>query len=87
MTSELGNKKPKLAEAESAPKLPPCSRHDANVIVCENEARMHAVLSVARAFNEPYVPFKILFVEGMMRCITLMGIWMGSTEPAPSKFR
>lgn len=65
LTSDLGNKKPKLAE-ESAPKLPLRSQHDANVIVCENEARMHAVLSVARAFNEPYVPFKILFVEGMM---------------------
>lgn len=64
---ELGKsaKKPKVAE-EFTPKSPRCSQHDANVIVCENEARMQAVLSVARAFNEPYVPFKILFVEGMM---------------------
>ena len=39
---------------------------DPDVIVCENEARMKAVLNTARAFNEPYVPFKILFIEGML---------------------
>jgi hypothetical protein len=40
---------------------------DADIIVCENEARMQAVLDIARQFNEPYVPFKILFVEGMLQ--------------------
>jgi hypothetical protein len=40
---------------------------DADIIVCENEARMQAVLNIARQFNEPYVPFKILFVEGMLQ--------------------
>lgn len=39
----------------------------ADIIVCENEARMQAVLDIARQFNEPYVPFKILFVEGMLQ--------------------
>ena len=39
---------------------------DTEVIVCENEARMKVVLDTARAFDQPYVPFKILFVEGML---------------------
>ncbi|KAL3784152.1 hypothetical protein ACHAWO_006366 [Cyclotella atomus] len=39
---------------------------DSDIIVCENESRMKAVLSTARAFNQPYVPFKILFIEGML---------------------
>ena len=39
---------------------------DPTVIVCENEARMKAVLDIARTFDEPYVPFKILFIEGML---------------------
>ena len=40
---------------------------ETDIIVCENEARMNAVLDIARQFNEPYVPFKILFVEGMLQ--------------------
>ena len=39
---------------------------DMNLIVCETEARMRVVTNVARALGEPYVPFKILFVEGIM---------------------
>ncbi|CAB9515177.1 expressed unknown protein [Seminavis robusta] len=39
---------------------------DSDVIVCENEARMNAVCDVARSLNEPYVPFKVLFVEGVL---------------------
>ena len=31
---------------------------DADVIVCENEARMKVVLQTARQFDQPYVPFK-----------------------------
>lgn len=39
---------------------------DMDVIVCENEARMKAVMDVARLLNEPYVPFQMLFVEGVL---------------------
>jgi hypothetical protein len=39
---------------------------DSDIIVCENESRMKAVLNTARAFNQPFVPFKILFIEGML---------------------
>lgn len=41
-----------------------CVGFDKDVIVCENEARMKSVLNVSKVFNEPYVPFKIVFVEG-----------------------
>lgn len=36
------------------------------VIVCENEARTTVVAKVARELDLPFVPFKILFVEGHM---------------------
>ena len=37
-----------------------------DIIVCESEARMLAVCSCAKALGEPYVPFKLLFVEGIL---------------------
>ncbi|KAL3937273.1 MAG: hypothetical protein SGARI_002183, partial [Bacillariaceae sp.] len=40
---------------------------DKEVIVCESEARMRAVASVAASLGEPYVPFKMLFVEGELK--------------------
>jgi len=39
---------------------------DMYLIVCETEARMRAVANVATALGEPYVPFKLLFVEGLL---------------------
>ena len=40
---------------------------DSSLIVCESEARMHAVANVARALGENhYVPFRMLFVEGVL---------------------
>jgi len=39
---------------------------DKLVIVCENEARMRVVADVARQLQTPYVPFKIMFVEGVL---------------------
>ena len=39
---------------------------DMSLVICETEARMHVVTNVARALGEPYVPYKILFVEGIM---------------------
>ena len=39
---------------------------DPDIIVCENEARMHAVANVAHMLGEPFVPFKIAFVEGLI---------------------
>ncbi len=35
-----------------------------DIIVCENEARMKAVANIAKSMNEPFVPFKMAFVEG-----------------------
>ncbi|KAL9185543.1 hypothetical protein ACHAXT_003320 [Thalassiosira profunda] len=41
---------------------------DMDLIVCETEARMHAVRNVAEALGETrYVPFKLLFVEGVFQ--------------------
>lgn len=37
---------------------------DLDLIICETEARMRAVANVTAALDEPYVPFKMLFVEG-----------------------
>ena len=37
-----------------------------NLIICETEARMRAVADVATVLDEPYVPFRMLFVEGVM---------------------
>ena len=37
---------------------------DMDLIICETEARMRAVANVTAALDEPYVPFKMLFVEG-----------------------
>jgi hypothetical protein len=40
---------------------------DSNLIICESEARMHAVANAALALGETkYVPFKMLFVEGVL---------------------
>jgi hypothetical protein len=40
---------------------------DSSLIVCESEARMHAVANVAAALGENhFVPFKMLFVEGVL---------------------
>ena len=39
---------------------------DMDIITCETEARARVVANVAAALDEPYVPFKILFVEGVM---------------------
>ena len=40
---------------------------DSSLIICESEARMRAVASVALALGETqYVPFKMLFVEGVL---------------------
>lgn len=40
---------------------------DSGLIVCESEARMHAVANVATALGENhYVPFRMLFVEGVL---------------------
>lgn len=40
---------------------------DSSLIVCESEARMRAVASAALALGETeYVPFKMLFVEGVL---------------------
>ncbi len=39
---------------------------DPDIIICENEARMKAVAKVAQMMGEPFVPFKIAFVEGAL---------------------
>jgi hypothetical protein len=54
---------------------------DYSVIVCENESRVKAVLEVARAYGEKCVPFKILFVEGVLHCV-MVG-WSGEAEHVP----
>ena len=38
--------------------------YDTEVIVCESEERQQVVMQVAKEFNLPYVPFRIVFVEG-----------------------
>ncbi|KAL3909167.1 MAG: hypothetical protein SGARI_002736, partial [Bacillariaceae sp.] len=38
-----------------------------DVIVCENESRTKVVCEVARQLGEPYVPFKMLWIEGIMQ--------------------
>ena len=43
---------------------------DGAVITCDNESRTRAVLSTARA-----VPFKILFIEGMLQSFDGMGVF------------
>jgi len=55
---------PQLKRSKHEDKPPQEEVFDQEVIVCENEARMQAVLNVAKIFNLPYVPFKMLFVEG-----------------------
>jgi len=43
--------------------------NDLNVIVCENESRTKVVYEVARFFGfDNYVPFKMVFVEGVRSC-------------------
>ena len=55
------NKKAKYNESSTAEDF------DSSLIVCESEARMHAVANVARALGENhYVPFRMLFVEGVL---------------------
>jgi hypothetical protein len=54
---------------------------DYSVIVCENESHVKAVLEVARAYGEKCVPFKILFVEGVLHCV--MDGWSGEAEHVP----
>ena len=38
-----------------------------DLIVCENESRTKVVCEIARHLGEPYVPFKLLFVEGIVQ--------------------
>ena len=40
---------------------------DPEVICCESEARTKAVTAVAAALDLPYVPFKIVFAEGVLQ--------------------
>ena len=42
---------------------------DTDLIICESEARMRAVANVAKQLNEPYIPFKLLFVEGVLEAV------------------
>ena len=65
---------PKTEEEEEDPAPPPSKRQqiesdppfDPTVIVCENEARTKVVLAVTEHYSEPYVPFQMLFVEGVL---------------------
>jgi hypothetical protein len=38
-----------------------------DVTVCENESRARVICEVARLFEENYVSFKMLLVEGILR--------------------
>ena len=67
-SSPVEGKSNKKARVES-PKANPRSTDGLgkNIIICETEARMRAVSACARALGEPYVPFKLLFVEGVLQ--------------------
>jgi hypothetical protein len=63
---KLATKKARRSNEDgiAAPKL---EDFDSSLIVCESEARMRAVASAALALGENnYVPFKMLFVEGVL---------------------
>ena len=60
-----GNKKARVGSSPD-PGLAPKNTLNNDIIVCETEARMLAVCNCAKALGEPYVPFKLLFVEGVL---------------------
>ncbi len=60
----------RLAEIREAKESSTGEDFDSSLIVCESEARMHAVANVAAALGENhYVPFKMLFVEGVLEAM------------------
>lgn len=58
------NKKPRVGSPTAGPS--PSNGPGKDVIICETEARMRAVSACAQALGEPFVPFKLLFVEGVL---------------------
>ena len=63
--SAPASKKAKMEKRNAAPQSDDDS-FDKDLIICETEARTRAVANVAAALDEPYVPFKLLFVEGIL---------------------
>jgi len=57
---------PTSASASSDVQMQTYPSMDTDVIVCESEARADAVAAAANDMGEPFVKFKMMFVEGVM---------------------
>ena len=60
---ENPSKKARKTEDASSPAQ---DETETDLIICESEARMRVVANIAKQLNEPYIPFKLLFVEGIV---------------------